>query len=426
MLAVGSDSGMNSSTNNNSSVANFKDKTSSLKQHQCPVPTVLDSHNHQNLQQEQTPSPSDHYIHSRLKSALGSGRKEVYYSGVLDGGRVRRVASLNAQAMNQMLCLTESALSVPVPKTDSPGADSTQASQNIDVECTPLNGSCALPNRTDTSCESSSSNGEAISDTVMSSPLSSPSSSSTTANTFLPTMPTGSPSPKNASVDVVDVMKKRVRKQRNTKTPSTVDHNTGFVKRIASLNAQAFVSVLVRSSRTTQAGGEGGKKRLRNSNYNNSKKRKVDQNDVSAAEEVLKMGADSSEDDAAPGSTEEHPVAQQHDQSPVCASSSSRLCSSELLASSSSQDEPSHDEALCSLESVPCNTLGLLYSGDCISANRSILLTTEEHLPERVIPLIVPIHAFEVNFAKAKALKKTSSAVGKRKSKVRTWLIIII
>lgn len=432
MLAVEPDSGMNSSTNNNSPVT-FKDKPSSLKQHQHLVPTVLDSDNHQNLQQEQTPSPcSDHYIHSRLKSALGSGRKEVYYSGILDGGRVRRVASLNAQAMNQMLCLTESALSVPDSKTDdsSPGMDSTLPSQDVDVVCTPLNGSLlncnleALPNRTNTSGESSSSE-QAISDTVMSSPLSSPSSSSTTANMFLSPMPTASP--KKASVDVVDVMKKRVRRQRNMdvkKTPSTVDSNTGFVKRMASLNAQAFVSVIVGSSRITQAGGEGGKKRLKNSNYNNSKKRKVDQNDV-GAEEVSKMGVDSSEDDAAASSTEEHQpmVAQQHHLSPVCAqSSSSRVCSSEL-ASSSNQDELSHDDACCSLESVPCNTLGLLYSGDCISANKSILFTTEEHLPERVIPIIVPTHAFEVNFAMTKALKKSSSAVGKRKSKVRIQLL---
>ena len=442
MLAVEPDSGMNRSTNNNSPVS-FKDNTSPLKR-QHPVSSVLDSHNHlQQGLQEQSPLPSDHYIHSRLKSALGSGRKEVYYSGVLEGGRVRRVASLNAQAMNQMLCLTESALSVPNPRTDSPSVDSTLPPQDVDVLCTPLNGSLhnckfpinfetkqALPDRTTSSLsDESSSSEEAISDTIMSSPLTSPSSSSTTAaaTTTALLMPTVSPEStvKKASVDVVDVMKKRVRKQRNTdlkKTPSTVDSKTGFVKRMASLNAQAFVSVLVGSSRKAQAGAEGGKKRLRNSNYNNSKKRKVDQNDVNA-EEVSKMGVDSSEDDATPSSTEPF-VAQQQQQSLVCASSSNNtLCGS----SSSSQDE-SHDDSQasssCSLESVPCNTLGLLYSGDCISANKSILFTTEEHLPEREIPVIVPIHAFEVKFAVAKVLKQTSSAVRKRKPKVRTSAIL--
>ena len=135
------------------------------------------------------------------------------------------------------------------------------------------------------------------------------------------------------------------------------------------------------------------------------------------------MGVDSSEDDATPSSTEPF-VAQQQQQSLVCASSSNNtLCGS----SSSSQDE-SHDDSQasssCSLESVPCNTLGLLYSGDCISANKSILFTTEEHLPEREIPVIVPIHAFEVKFAVAKVLKQTSSAVRKRKPKVRTSAIL--
>ena len=233
MLAVEPDSGMNRSTNNNSPVS-FKDNTSPLKR-QHPVSSVLDSHNHlQQGLQEQSPLPSDHYIHSRLKSALGSGRKEVYYSGVLEGGRVRRVASLNAQAMNQMLCLTESALSVPNPRTDSPSVDSTLPPQDVDVLCTPLNGSLhnckfpinfetkqALPDRTTSSLsDESSSSEEAISDTIMSSPLTSPSSSSTTAaaTTTALLMPTVSPEStvKKASVDVVDVMKKRVRKQRNT------------------------------------------------------------------------------------------------------------------------------------------------------------------------------------------------------------------
>lgn len=487
MLALDTDAGMNRFTN--APVA--AKATNQDQQHPNTTGLTNSSHQyyHQHKQQQrqqskqkrcqQQPkqaslfsSATEHYIHSRLKSALGSGRKEVMYSGVLEGGRVRRVASLNAQAMNQMLCLTESALPV-LSLTKACTGNSTVCSPAVhdvdvlqdgpenrsfaeSVEDCPLEvEDCQLEStaansmigvvETPTSCERTTTPDlDCLYSPLSASSLSSSlSPSSVTATNSLPLEASLKANMKNASLQIVDVMKVKSKTRRtvNQKKGSTpvVDHNSGFVKRLASLNAQACVAAIVGSNRhvggSQAEGAVAGKKRLRssrNSNHNNSKKLKVAQDEGGVCAEVSKGeadGGDSSDgDDGA--TSNQNPVSLQQgitNQSSagqkgslVCATNHG--CSESV---SSSSEDTNYDERQnkwnsqsCSLQSVLFNTLGLLYSGDCVSANKSILLTTEGRLPDRVMPLIVPLQGFEVSLAMDRVLKQTEGPISKRKTKV--------
>lgn len=484
MLAVGS-AGMNRMD----SIVSLTPKR--LQQRSISTRALTHHCNHHQQQQllhqeHQVSLTSEHYIHTRLKSALGTGRKETVYSGVLEGGRVRRVASLNAQAMNQMLCLTESALPVHQQKTPmkppstvastvASTVHSTLPSSEVNLMLVPPTvnvigaTSCDGPAMAEseniipsldatlppTTPESGNGGDGGPVTATTSESLSSSVTSSGTKVTSSPLQP----AMKSASVEVVDVMRRRGRSKRSVNAKkkadsgatSVVDHNTGYVKRIASLNARACVAVLVGTSRKSSAahpsacsstsrgkGSVAGKKRRppSNSNHNNSKKRKGDQNEhsvsVDGGGKSGDDGGDSSgaEDDQStqPGPGLQLPRLTTHQSSDLTdletpESAGMRHAELQCFESvSSSSEETSRDEQQapqpCSLESLPYNSLGLLYSGDCVHLNTRIFYTTEGYIPNRVVPLVEPSRLFEVALAVGQVMKQNLSAIRKKASKV--------
>ena len=435
------------------------------------------------LHQEVSPS-SEHYIHTRLKSALGTGRKESVYSGVLEGGRVRRVASLNAQAMNQMLCLTESALpfhqqKTPMKPTTATITCSSPASSDVNVKYTPQSVNVNGATLCDSSVMTESEDTIPSLDAVLPPIITTPESGNDDSGCMKATTPeslsgsvassgskmTSSSAMKTASVEVVDVMKTRRRNKRSANAKkragsgpaSVLDCTTGYVKRVASLNARACVAVLVGTTKSKKppatrtsacsstSGGEGsvaGRKRRApsNSNHNNSKKRKdaLDEySEITDGGGKCDNGGDSSgaEDDMSSQPSGHHlqllPQLTTHQSSDftnqgthesACVSHAELQCLESVSSSSeeTSQEESAQEPASqpCSLENLPYNSLGLLYSGDCVHLNTRIFYTTEGYIPNRVIPLAEPSRSFEVSLVVSQVMKQNSSAARKKASKV--------
>lgn len=414
--------------------------------------------------QDQVSSTGEHYIHSRLKSSLGSGKKETLYSGVLEGNTVRRVASLNARAKNQMLC-------VPDPLKANGSFKSHIAAENGEV---PVNNpssvvdvpfevaddvyrSTLAAGQMDTSEDlkhTSSLESGAVSVPVQ--PEALDQTSLIPGDNFPCHV-----SMKNASVEVFDVIKTAKGKPVKTKdsscseVPKSVSSNAGttnYVRRMASLNASACVSALMSPVYSTgklkavdkhtspsvagRGGGHAaGKKRPSgNSCTNDNKKGKLSIECVHKAH-VQRGHATTSEDggDANGGGTSIQQSSSSGSQSGQEAISSADSDQFELNCSeclSSTSEESNREERNHPLPSPfgieGCyNSLGLLYSGDCMYSRSRIFYDMEGRIPKRIVPVVKPSRSSHVHKAVADILKQKVKS-SKRSTKVSACLLHVV
>lgn len=162
-------------------------------------------------------------------------------------------------------------------------------------------------------------------------------------------------------VNQSDTIEKRTSNERQFSSPlspSVMDYETGYVKRLASLNARACVTALIEPERKLSS------KCNRNHTHNDNSKRgstasRVPQSASPAPSEVKRSTPD----------VELRPF-----------SVGIVKCKSPQLQDASSGD----------LEGLPFNTLGLLGNGDTIHPHYSFYLDSHSAVPHRITPVVVP------------------------------------
>ena len=400
----------------------------------------------------QRPSTSnEHYIHSRLKSTLSAGPKEIPYTGIVNGDSVRRTASMNAEARTKLVYAS--------PKASSHFNGSSSSSKKVDVL--------------------SYGNGINLSPSQCEHPLVSPTRSLDSSTLQISATPPQAEGPhttmqkttndhskspglstkscqqilmKDSSIEIVDVMKSQLKPQptiepkvpfspskrllRSNTFSSSV--TTGFVKRQAAINARACVYAMMGEHPTSKMKSEKsgistltslehqgvlGKRPRQlpsNSNHNNSKKKKEG---VRARRRIPSLSELAAQSVTMPS------LGLMSSSSSLSCLASDLECMESLPSSSSNEDEDSttyDDNTAISIqyaEDAPYNCLGLLYNSDSVHSNAIIHLTTEGHMPEVILPVIVPKKKREVNVFQASVID-TPQKEKKRPRKVAIIMLI--
>ena len=377
---------------------------------------------------------SEHYIHSRLKSSLQSGPKENLYSGILEGGKVRRKASLDSEVKTRMLCNeapVQSTNTFQSPKThlllpDTFVAESvstepflsTQEKEMISKRVC-MNGTASIDTVQPgvTSCHS-----QLLQYSPSSVSEERPGQEGGSIKLHLsPSIPM-----KDATVNVIDFKKKRKACNKQSSVPrQTMPYSQGFMKRAALVKACARVAALAEGARSLPRHSSMGtlpprashskkvgqsqkslslveesatgitdqqtkvpntRKRssaTTNSNQNNSKKRRG--NGTAANEESFTPSLLYS-----PSKVKNLAVSTEtHSRPEICQSNSERD-HPESVASSESESSVSSTTQAKKEVVIQFNNLGLLCSGDCVYPNKRILLTTEGYIPARIMPVVIP------------------------------------
>ena len=355
----------------------------------------------------------EHYIHSRLRSALPSGPKEIAYSGIVEGNNLRRIASVNSEARTKLFY-------APIKSSTSYNGCAENFS-NGDVEpvsLVPNNHGLSMNHSVDEidlvtdSGESSSpvvDSGELSSPVVDSGELSSPvvdsgESSSPVVSAPVVTTPISSPLKlrgpsilnsqlillKDSRVQIVDVLKKRVSSQPSAGSPpKRLRHSTspaGYVRRLAAVNARACVQALMNADEQKGSGEVYSKQslkqlqpseRLGNSNQNNGKNNKDEPGDVRTRDGITHQSVNTSLG--------------------LSSNTSADLECTESIPSSN-EDDSVHEKSgiILGFEDMPYNCLGLLYNSDTVHVNSVIYFTTLGKLPSVIIPVIVPKTLHEI------------------------------
>lgn len=381
---------------------------------------------------------SEHYIHLRLKSSLQSGPKENLYSGILEGGKVRRQASLDSEVKTRMLCNeTQIQSTATIQSPTSPQLSPKMfAAERVSIDrFFPSQEKVSISKRM---CMNGSASVDTTHPSLTSNHSQSLQQSPSSVEAEKPDWKSGMKSPlssymsgfpmKDATVNVIDFKKRRKTNEDELIKPQPVmPHDPhGFVKRAAWINACARVAALSQGapllqkhsstnllpakadqlrkadqrqkslllnemSATYVAGSKQGVKlgntRKRSSattnwNQNNSKKKK---GNGSANEECFNPSLQCS-----PSSVEDLATA-------------GRACSRPEIFQSNSEHE--HADSVVSSESeaslastlqskkemaIQFNNLGLLCTGDCIHPSKRVLLTTEGYIPARIMPIVIP------------------------------------
>jgi hypothetical protein len=330
----------------------------------------------------------EHYIHSRLKSKLSSGPREMAsaYSGIVDGNNLRRMASLNAEARTKMfydeLSPRSNGHSLQHPdgkgspiKTDceslalsfkdnnsSPGPAGVNTQSCILSPCKEAPSSVRSPLKSQKFCIMKDSTVHVV-DILKTRPsMISP-----------PSLSRSAPQPERSL--------KRLRNKGNN-TPQT-----SYMKRMAALNARACVNALMNAyliqGKSQQIAdsvlGKRTPEQSGNSNQNNGKKKKQTEDDVNITRESSLDNQSGANDH------------QSMNASLVSYTSyASELECTESIPSSDEDDYATSAAKLLLDEEMPYNRLGLLYNSDTVHVSSSILLTSDGKLPSKIIPIIVP------------------------------------
>lgn len=348
---------------------------------------------------------TEHYIHSRLKSTLPSGPKEIAtaYSGIMEGNSLRRIASVNAEARTKLFY-------TPI----SPVKSYHNGCVGL-LESTITNGTCShtideVPSHTNDALHNSPADVDQNTTTSSGNspvtPATSPPSiflQSSASSTLSPTkLSNSSYILKDSRVQVVDVLKKKHHPQASMTTPTAkrLQHTMprvspplgplGYVKRLAAVNARACVHAIMTGREETvkhkdvnviqtrslsQLHG-GSTEQTGNSNQNNGKNNK-DEGDVRTRDGLTQQPVNSS------------------------LGLSSQAASTDLECTesipSSNEDEPEKGGIILGCEATSYNCLGLLYNSDSVHDNSDIYFTTVGKLPSIIIPLIIPKTMQEVS-----------------------------
>ena len=375
---------------------------------------------------------SEHYIHSRLKSSLQSGPKENLYSGILEGGKVRRKASLDSEVKTRMLCSeapVQSTTTFQSPKSHLLLPD-TFVAESVSTE--PFLSTQEKEMISKRVCM----NGTASIDTVQPgvtchSELLQYSPSSVTEERagqegssiklrLSPNIPM-----KDATVNVIDFKKRKACIKESSVHRQAMPYSQGFMKRAALVKACARVAALAEGARSLPKHSPMGtlpprashskkvsqsqkslpfieesaigvtdqqmklpntRKRssaTTNSNQNNSKKRRGNGTAANEGSFTPSLLYSPSQVKNLAGSTETHSRPE------ICQSNSERD-HPESVASSESESSVSSTTQAKKEVVIQFNNLGLLCTGDCIYPNKRILLTTEGYIPARIMPVVIP------------------------------------
>lgn len=375
---------------------------------------------------------SEHYIHSRLRSTLPCGPKEVAgaYTGVLTGTttNVRRMASLNAEVRTKLVYSPDypSSAIISTGLLKSPTRSSVNGSIDLSVvspsKISDNNHGMGENNRDHSLlptrrpiASSFIAEQDHIGSRSMGASSKSPSSSPPKRyqhfikDSFVEIEDIRKTSPKRKPFHSPMSPELRNSTKRANKSPGS------FIKRTAAVNAEAFVhaimgyeyspsSSLQEFRRTTTStandhfssngmntvlGKRASSKHTGgNSNQNNSKKKKE-----SGSTKVPSLSQLSAHtvSRSANGPYKIVPMESLH---------------TELAASSSNEEDespPPYERSITEFghsEPVAFNCLGLLYNSDTVHSRTVIYLTTEGRLPSVVIPPIIPQKLREVNLAK--------------------------
>lgn len=374
----------------------------------------------------QRPSTSnEHYIHSRLKSTLSAGPKEIPYTGIVNGDSVRRTASMNAEARTKLVYAS--------PKTSSHLNGSSCPSKKVDVlsygngiNLSPSQSEhpVASPTRSLDSSALQISAGSPQAEGIQTSMQ-----KSTNDHSKSPGLPTKTCHQfliKDSTIEIVDVIKSQFKSQPTIKPEAPLSSSkrllrsttynssdtTGFLKRQAAINARACVYAMMGEDSTSKIKPEKrgistltslehqsvlGKRPRQlpsNSNHNNSKKKKEG---VRAKRRIPSLSELAAQSVTMPS------LGLMSSSSSLSCLASDLECMESLPSSSSNEDEDSStcdDNTTISIqyaEDAPYNCLGLLYNSDSVHNNAIIQLTTKGHMPEVILPLIVPQKKREVN-----------------------------
>lgn len=189
----------------------------------------------------------------------------------------------------------------------------------------------------------------------------------------------GSPKLMEPTVDLVDCKKKvpsltmKLAPQVSSPSPLTRVDSSGYVKRMASLNARACVAALIEPERRYL-------------------KAKVPGSSKPKEEQRSRSSSLSEEHIAPPGVTEmiavvDHPIKTlMNDGMNVCEPSQTENQPCDVVCSSTAEDKSSDND----LEEASFNTLGLLYNGGTVHPHACIFLTNDWTVPERILPVVVP------------------------------------
>lgn len=362
---------------------------------------------------------NEHYIHSRLRNILPSGPKEAAsaYSGIMTeaGDNLRRMASVNAEARTKLVYTTEHG-----SKTAVHGSESGHVTKD----------NLLSPTKHDTSTISQTVESTHMCTLLTPGSITSPGKSclaSPKSTTPLKTI--RSPNPqyfmKDSVLQVADVRKTQRKKFLNLSPPSFHlsggSKPSGYIKRMAAVNAQAFVHAIMgyeyltkneRIDGTTcepvsDVLGKRTQRQPGNSNQNNSKKKKEG---AGTSKKVPLLSELTQTVNTIPLTLLPSPSAVGH-----------KVHLESLSSSNGSNDESPtierRDGCHQEPESTTYNCLGLLYNSDTVHAKTAIYLTTEGYLPSILIPPIIPQKLREVNLGKA-SIKENSQRVRKRSRKV--------
>ena len=383
-----------------------------------------------------SPAQSEHYIHSRLKSSLQSGPKENLYSGILEGGKVRRKASLDSEVKTRMLCneapiqstATVQSSKLPLLPPDTFAVErvsaqpflSTQEKEKLSKRLC-MNGTASV-DAVQASVKSSHSQLLQYSPSSLTEER--PSRESSSIKLHLSPCKASFPM-KDATVNIIDFKKKRKDsdKERN-KPQQAMPYCHGFMKRAALLKACARVAALAEGTRSLQR--HSSMTALPARTYHSRKLGQsqksvplIEMSAISAADQPMKIHNTRKRSSATTNSNQNNSkkrkgngAANEGCFSPSLLHSASKvknLASSKATSSRpeicQSNAEHEHAESVASSESessvssasqakkdvvTQFNNLGLLCTGDCIHPNKKILLTTEGYIPARIMPIVVP------------------------------------
>lgn len=417
--------------------------------HPDHIDTCTSSDSSMNQFNQRPSTSNEHYIHSRLKSTLSAGPKEIPYTGIVNGDSVRRTASMNAEARTKLVYAS--------PKASSHLNGSSSSSKKVDV-LSYGNGINLSPSQCENPVVSPTRSLDSSALQISASPpqvegAQTSMQKTTNDHSKSPGLSTKTCQQifmKDSSIEIVDVMKSQFKLQpTEPKVPLstskrllrsntfTSPDTAGFVKRQAAINARACVYAIMGEDSTNKMKSEKrgvcsltslehesvlGKRPRQlpsNSNHNNSKKKKEG---VRAKRRIPSLSELAAQSVTIPS------LGLMSSSSSLSYLASDLECMESLPSSSSNEDEDSttcDDSTAISIqyaEDAPYNCLGLLYNSDSVHNNALIHLTTEGHMPEVILPVIVPKKQREVNVVQARVIDTPQ----KEKKRPRKVAIIVL
>ena len=196
----------------------------------------------------------------------------------------------------------------------------------------------------------------------------------------------GSPKLMEPTVNLVDCKRKVTSLTKRLPPPSTISHSStkidssGYVKRMASLNARACVAVLMENER-----------RYLKPKLMGSLEKEMQQRSVSNSPPLREP-----EECISPQSPASPVVDTLHHPSEVMTDGDGLSDLSETGVPENQSNDANCRPSKSSdqdLEEASFNTLGLLYNGDTVHPHACIFLSSDWKIPERIIPVVVPAKA---------------------------------